>query len=236
MSAAPLPPAPYPGLRAFRPEEARIFCGRAEHRAEVLDLLGHARFLAVVGASGSGKSSLVLAGLLPDIRDGQLIGVDAETVRIVSLQPGLRPFANLADALTTELGSTLQIETMLRRGPLGLVQILDEVENESERALIIVVDQFEEIFRFADMNEAQLAREEQHYSDRPLLDGTQNEAQAFVNLLLQTSAQPRHLVYVLLTMRSEFLARCDQFTGLPEAISRSQFLTPRLDRDRKSVV
>ena len=90
MPDAPLPPAPYPGLRAFRPEETRIFCGRAEHRAEVLDLLGGARFLAVVGASGSGKSSLVLAGLLPDIRDGQLIGVDADTVRILSLQPGLQ--------------------------------------------------------------------------------------------------------------------------------------------------
>ncbi len=232
MSSVPLPLAPYPGLRAFRPEEAHIFCGRAEHRAEVLDLLGDARFLAVVGASGSGKSSLILAGLLPDIRDGQLIGVDAETVRIISLQPGLRPFANLADALSAELGATLPIETMLRRGPLGLVQTLDEVENQSNRALVIVVDQFEEIFRFAEMSSAQLAREEQRSAERPLIDGAQNEAQAFVNLLLQTCAQTRHVVFVLLTMRSEFLARCDQFTGLPEAISRSQFLTPRLNRQQ----
>lgn len=226
---ANLPPSPYPGLRAFRPEESLIFCGRGEQRAEVLDLLGDARFLAVVGASGSGKSSLVLAGLVPDIRDGQLIGVDADTVRIVTIQPGLSPFAHLSSAIATEFAADVSVEPILRRGPLGLVQFLDEVEHEAERALIVIVDQFEEIFRFADMTDADLNSEEAGASNR-LLDGTENEAQAFVNLLLETSRQARHHVYVLLTMRSDFLPRCDQFTGLPEAISRSQFLTPRLKR------
>lgn len=232
MSEPVLPPAPYPGLRAFRAEESLIFCGRAEHRAEILDILDKARFLAVVGASGSGKSSLVLAGLLPDIRDGQLIGVDPETVRIVSMQPGLRPFANLAEMLARELGADLAIEPVLRRGPLGLVQLLDEVENAADRALVVVIDQFEEIFRFADLSNADLVREDRSYAGQPLLDGTQNEAQAFVNLLLATALQTQHPIYILLTMRSDFLARCDQFTGLPEAISRSQFLTPRLNRQQ----
>lgn len=248
-SSSPRPPVPYPGLRAFRPEETLVFSGRGQHRAEVLDLLGASRLLAVVGPSGSGKSSLVLAGLLPDILAGQLIGVDPETVRIVSLQPGLRPFSHLAEALARELKTELALEPLLRRGPLGLVQTLDELEEEPPEgpslllepdekplppppaALVLVVDQFEEIFRFADMSEAQLRREGGD-SAPALVDGTQNEAQAFVNLLLQSAAQDRHLIYVLLTMRSEFLARCDQFSGLPEAISRSQFLTPRLNRQQ----
>ncbi len=241
MPAPPLPPAPYPGLRAFRPEETAIFCGRGEHRADVLDLLREARFLAVVGASGSGKSSLVLAGALPDIRDGQLIGVPAGAARVVSAQPGLRPFANLAAALAGALPRPAAaagteaarcIEDFLRRGPLGLVQALDAVGNDPGRALVIVVDQFEEIFRFSDLGTTRLAAEERAESARILLDGTDNEAQAFVSLLLESAEQSRHLVYVLLTMRSEFLARCDQFSGLPEAVSRSQFLTPRLDRQQ----
>lgn len=232
MQPLRLPPAPYPGLRAFRPEEAAIFCGRAEHRAELLDILAAARFLAVVGASGSGKSSLVLAGLLPDIKGGQLIGVEPETVRILTLQPGLRPFAHLAGELARALTKEIEIEAALRRGPLGLVQLLDEVDNKPDQALVVVVDQFEEIFRFADLSEEDLRREERSSADWPLLDGTQNEAQAFVNLLLATARQTRHSVYVLLTMRSDFLARCDQFTGLPEAISGSQFLTPRLNRQQ----
>ncbi len=230
--SVPLPPAPYPGLRAFRPEEAAIFCGRAEHRSELLDLLADARFLAVVGASGSGKSSLVLAGLIPDIREGRLIGVEGETARIVSTQPGLRPFMNLAGALAAEFGTELPLATLIRRGPAGLIQALDKLGQETERSLVLVIDQFEEIFRFADMSEDQLVREESSYAERPLLDGSENEAQAFVNLLLATATQRRHQVFVLLTMRSEFLARCDQFGGLPEAISRSQFLTPRLDRQQ----
>lgn len=232
MESHPLPPVPYPGLRAFRAEESIIFCGRAEHRAELLDILATARFLAVVGASGSGKSSLVLAGLLPDIKGGQLIGVEPETVRILTLQPGLRPFARLAGELASVLKREIEIETALRRGPLGLVQLLDEVDHKPDQALVVVVDQFEEIFRFADLSEEELRREEHSSAARLLLDGTQNEAQAFVNLLLATAQQTRHSVYVLLTMRSDFLARCDQFTGLPEAISGSQFLTPRLNRQQ----
>jgi WD40 repeat protein/energy-coupling factor transporter ATP-binding protein EcfA2 len=232
MPAAPLLVSPYPGLRAFRKEEAHIFCGRAQHRAEVLDLLAEARFLAVVGASGSGKSSLVLSGLLPDIAEGQLIGVDPAKTRVVSMQPGLRAFANLAEALKRGLQTELSVEPLLRQGPMGLVQVLDEAGHDVDGTLVLVVDQFEELFRFADMKETQLVNEDSSYLNQRLLDGADNEAQAFVNLLLQTAAQTRHVVYVLLTMRSEFLARCDQFTGLPEAISRSQFLTPRLTRQQ----
>ncbi len=225
-----LPPAPYIGLRAFRPTEAVIFCGRAQQRAELLDILAEDRFLAVVGASGSGKSSLVFAGLLPDIRDGQLAGVDPGAARIACLHPELRPFAHLAEALAPILPSGADIESALRRGPLGLSQLLDETEYPPGQALIIVVDQFEEIFRFADLSSADLEREEFAHAVRPMLDGPQNEAQAFVNLLLASAQEARRLVYVLVTMRSDFLARCDQFAGLPEAISHSQFLTPRLNR------
>ena len=232
MATLPLPPSPYPGLRPFRPQEALIFCGRAESHADVLDLLGRSRFLAIVGASGSGKSSLVLAGLLPDIRDGLLIGVDPDQVCITTIQPGLRPFANLAAALARELRTDLEIEPVLRGGPLGVAQLLDQLAGPEDAALVIVVDQFEEIFRFAGFTEEELLRQERGRAGMPLLDGTHNEAQAFVSLLLETATQTRHQVYVVLTMRSDYIGRCDEFTSLPGAISHSQFLTPRLNRQQ----
>ena len=223
--------APYPGLRAFRGEEASVFCGRAQHRLEILDALADSRFLAVVGASGSGKSSLVLAGVLPDISSGHLIGVNPRTVQVVSMQPGSQPFKNLADALGEKFPDGIGAESFLRRGPLGVVQFLDLLPSEFLGALVIVVDQFEEIFRFSERREDDVMRE-LGGDGSPMLDGTLNESQAFVNLLIETSKQSDYPVYVMLTMRSEFLSNCDRFSGLPEAISRSQFLTPRLNRDQ----
>ena len=89
--------APYPGLRPFQPQEAPIFFGRARQTNEMLKRLERQRFLAVVGASGSGKSSLVRAGLLPALQDGYLRGVSGDW-RFVIARPGVDPFGNLADA------------------------------------------------------------------------------------------------------------------------------------------
>src|SRR5207237_9368197 len=83
--------------------------------------------------------------------------------------------------------------------------------------LLVVVDQFEEIFRFA------RASGDQAY---------QNEAAAFVKLVLEASSQRELPIYVVLTMRSDYLGDCSQFWGLPEAVNESQYLIPRLTRDQ----
>src|SRR5712692_740897 len=89
---------PYPGLRPFEPDEALKFHGRETHTAELLRRLSENRFIAVVGNSGSGKSSLVRAGLLPALYRGRLIGATSQW-RICIMRPGDAPMQSLAQSL-----------------------------------------------------------------------------------------------------------------------------------------
>jgi energy-coupling factor transporter ATP-binding protein EcfA2 len=214
--------APYPGLRPFRDDEAEIFFGREEQTDQLLEKLQHSHFIAVVGPSGCGKSSLVRAGLIAALETGFL--TDAGTTwRIAEMRPGDRPLTRLAYALLappalgpergTDDSETAIVHAMLRRGPLGLIEILRETRLPPNTNLLLLVDQFEEIFRFREQ-------------------GNADEADAFVALLLASSAQREMPVYVVITMRSDFLGDCALFAGLPEAINDGQYLTPRLSRDQ----
>src|SRR5262252_7671054 len=89
---------PYPGIRSFEAEESHLFHGRKEHAEQLIRLLGEHRFLAVIGSSGCGKSSLVKAGLLPRLYRGYLSGTTSRW-RIALLRPGSQPLAALAGAL-----------------------------------------------------------------------------------------------------------------------------------------
>ena len=89
--------APYPGLRPFEFHEAEIFFGREQHVDRLLEILQRERFLAVIGPSGSGKSSLVRAGMLPALTAGWL-GTGSDW-RIVVMRPGDQPFRHLAHGL-----------------------------------------------------------------------------------------------------------------------------------------
>ncbi|MCY2992077.1 MAG: SUMF1/EgtB/PvdO family nonheme iron enzyme [Planctomycetota bacterium] len=227
--------APYPGLRPFQPPESPIFFGRARQTNEMLKRLERQRFLAVVGASGSGKSSLVRAGLLPALQDGYLRGVSSDW-RFVIARPGVDPYGNLAEAFCRGQGAEREptgfelslAESVLRSGRRGVVELLHKFDVPGDRPVLLLIDQFEELFRFREA-----AR---RLAGQAAPDGYQqrNDAIEFVDLLLRTAEQADRPVYVILTMRSEFMGDCDAFFGLPEAISASQFLTPRLTRDQSA--
>ena len=220
MSAA----SPYPGLRPFQHEESHLFFGREAQVEDMLARLETHRFLAVVGASGCGKSSLVRAGLIPALEQGFLSDARPNW-RIAVARPGGAPFDNLAASLLQDaaLGPERRedhagaiLEATLRRGPLGLVEAVAESNLPEGTNLLLLVDQFEELFRY---------RQQAANPD---------DVDAFVSLLLaaaqsRPSAAP---IYVVITMRSDFIGDCALFTGLPEAINDSQFLTPRLSRDQ----
>src|SRR6267154_6471775 len=91
---------PFPGLRPFTTEEDYLFFGREEQTTELLALLREHRFLAVVGTSGSGKSSLVRAGLLPALHGGTMAQAGSDW-RIAILRHGGDPIGNLARALAS---------------------------------------------------------------------------------------------------------------------------------------
>jgi energy-coupling factor transporter ATP-binding protein EcfA2 len=243
MSAAPreLPPSPYPGLRPFTEQESRLFCGRTMERLRLLRQLESAHFLAVLGSSGSGKSSLVLSGLLPDIRADRLKLAEGQDMQFAIFRPGRNPFANLASALhATWIGAGLPdaffIEERLRQSPRELARMVAGPSDEPEtrpRCLLIVVDQFEEIFRFANLlpQEREPATEDRHRDFR-VLAGDLNEAQAFITLLLTTVVECADRVRVVTTMRSDFFKHCEVFDGLPEVLAAHQFVTPRMSREQ----
>ena len=219
---------PFPGLRPFETEEYRLFFGREGQSDALLARLQRTRFLAVVGTSGSGKSSLIRAGLMPALHGGLMAGAGSGW-RIAVMRPGGDPIGNLAAELVKEdvlpaAGAGLRadeaeavIDATLRTGSLGIVNVAYQGRLGEHEKLLIVVDQFEELFRFR-------AAQQNTNAD---------EAAAFVKLLLEAAQQRELSIYVVLTMRSDFLGDCAQFQGLPEAINDGQYLIPRMTRDER---
>ncbi|MGH8576111.1 MAG: hypothetical protein ACREXJ_04200, partial [Gammaproteobacteria bacterium] len=240
--------SPYPGLRPFEPHEAEIFFGCEAHTDRLLEILRRERFLAVIGPSGCGKSSLVRAGMLPALAAGWLGTGSVWRIAIMRPgdRPlrGLAVALLQPQALAAELSSAPEMtetsaripgtetraspvsasdvalaEAELRRGPLGLMELVGDARRRSSEhqafSLLVLVDQFEEIFTYAASGATQ-----------------SDESVAFVNLLLAQRAATDSGIHVALTMRSDFLGYCTRFLELPEAINRAQYLTPRLTRDQ----
>ena len=196
---------PYPGLRPFQEQDAVRFFGRDREIDDVLNRLASRHLLAVIGVSGCGKSSLVRAGMIPVLRVGASESLPARW-RIYTIYPGNAPLQALRGALgapsdwpITSFDLVGHMRTQLNNG----------------ESLLLVVDQFEEIFRYRDETLAQ--------------DGG-NAASLFVNLLLNAVEQREIPIYVLLTMRTDYLGQCSQFLGLPEALNDCYYLVPRLTR------
>jgi hypothetical protein len=210
---------PYPGLRPFEAHEAFLFHGRQDHTRALLERLSSERFLAVVGSSGSGKSSLVRAGLLPALYRGYLVGASSRW-RIAVMRPGNAPLDELAGALASQALRTdrAALRQAIGRTSLGLVTSIQNARLDTDENVLIVVDQFEELFRFE--------RERRHQ------DGGA-EASLFVQSLIQAADTYGARLFVVITMRSDFLGRCAEFPGLPEALNRGQYLIPHLTREQR---
>ncbi|HEX4951655.1 MAG TPA: hypothetical protein VFZ34_33665, partial [Blastocatellia bacterium] len=95
-----IPDNPFPGLRPFEPHENHLFFGRESQNERLIEKLNRNRFLAIVGTSGSGKSSLVRAGLLPALLGG-IMSSAGSAWHIALLRPGNDPIGNLARALNS---------------------------------------------------------------------------------------------------------------------------------------
>jgi formylglycine-generating enzyme required for sulfatase activity len=219
---------PFPGLRPFRNDEEHLFFGRESQVDRMIDKLAAHRFLAVVGTSGSGKSSIVNCGLRPALHRGNMTSAGSSW-RMAQFRPGSDPIVALAQALAApdvlfdawdNDGLTAQelVETTLRLDGLGLSEIVEQARLPEGTQLLVVVDQFEELFRFrALMADA-------------VKSGPGQDVIAFVKLLLDARAHSKMPIYVVLTMRSDFLGECAQFLGLAEAINDGEYLIPRLTR------
>jgi WD40 repeat protein len=138
-AAANQPPCPYPGMVPFRAEDARFFHGREEQVFEMVQHLRTQRLLFVIGPSGSGKSSLVRAGLLPELARSKYFAAGFWRVR--EMRPGGRPLEALAEAFGAD---PARLEAVL--------EVILAADPPAQR-LLLVVDQFEECFAQADRAE-----------------------------------------------------------------------------------
>ncbi len=227
---------PYVGLRPFEREDNLYFLGRREQTAELLERLHETRFLGVVGSSGGGKSSLIRAGVIPALLGGLLVE-SRDRWQIATLKPGNAPIRNLAAALCQEMeqnpdqASITELQNAIAENHLAAVREYLTDRLAANTNLLVLIDQFEEIFSFRgiehDENISKLSREQRHARAQ-----RRAESADFVNLMLGLSSQLDLPVYTILTMRTDFLGDCDVFYGLPEAMNRSQYLVPGLNRSQ----
>lgn len=207
-----LPPAPYPGLRPFKTDEWPIFFGRERMTDEAIALLLDHRLVVVHGASGGGKSSLVQAGVQARLQ--QQHARSGLRWRTCAMRPGSKCLESLTESLSEVVGDVprIEIRRVLNGGqdaPAALAKLLHL--GEADR-LCILLDQFEELFRFS-------------------REVSRDEASLLADFLVGFERAPPGGVYILVTMRSEFLGECARFDGLPETINRTQYLLPRMNTD-----
>lgn len=218
---------PFPGLRPFSVDECHLFFGREGQVDEVLVKLAENRFITVLGYSGSGKSSLMYCGIIPILYGGFMTDTGADWNIVVS-RPGYSPLDNLAEALIhhdpeyanaseeDRLVKRSVASAILRGGSSGLIDIARQYKTITGDNLFILIDQFEEIFRFKDSDPENI-----------------NEATAFIKLLIEAVESDDVPIYVAVTMRSDFIGDCAHYPGLTELINQSSYVIPQMSREQK---
>jgi WD40 repeat protein len=208
---------PYKGLFYFDESDSDIFFGREKLTASIVEHLlsgleaGH-RFLTVIGASGSGKSSLVRAGLIPALRWRK----ETSGWHIHVTTPTAHPLEALANALNGHTSTQARIKGFARKAQ-SLQQTLDRLAKVSgSEHVLLVIDQFEELFT--------LCRDEAEQHD-------------FVENVLTAALRPNGKALVVIAMRADFYAHCAQFDLLRQAVSSHQeYIGPmRLDDLRRAI-
>ena len=181
---------PYKGLRAFGEGDAQDFFGRETLTQQLLVRLGEtgelSRFLTVVGPSGSGKSSVVKAGLIPALRRGALPG--SENWFIVEMMPGAHPLEELEAALLrVAVNPPASLIEQFQKDNRGLIRAARRsLPDDPNIELVLAIDQFEEVFTLV-QDEAERMR--------------------FLGLLVSAILDENSRIRIILTMRADFIDR-----------------------------
>lgn len=214
-------PNPFPGLRAFRPDEGHLFFGRMESTIKVTARLKETGFVAVLGASGSGKSSLVLSGVIP-----ALLKENAEAKKAWSYLV-FRPDHNPVDRLAAELSAlsagagftqlpVASVAASLHNRSEGLTDVVNKMRKNLRQQIVIVIDQFEELFR---------------YSSPPGRDEPADDVTDFIDLLVKAAHRTDEGLFIIMTIRSEYVSECSRFHSLTNLMNSSSYLLPQISLD-----
>lgn len=212
---------PFPGLRPFAEEESDLFFGRRQESLEVLNKLMANRFVTVIGASGTGKSSLIYCGVLPKVREKTSGGGD--TWRIIKFRPGNDPFGNMGEAIAENLKGrglhktgTDDILVEIHLNDDGITYTIGKHVSADGEKVLLVVDQFEELFR---------------YSTASAGGSRRVHAKEFVDKLVTAVTGSGSNIYTLISMRSDFIGECAHYKGLTQLINNSNYLVPHMGRE-----
>lgn len=208
---------PFVGLRPFEPNESHLFFGREVQINDIISNLKNHNFTSVIGYSGSGKSSIIKSGLIPKVKSSKDIGPGKEWNTIL-FRPGINPIQNLCKSIIQiQTGSDHSVKELVdsffKKDKDIISGIIDDLK-QSKNNTLIILDQFEELFSFIDLNSNQ--------------ESNRHHAQIFVNAIIEAVNHSNKNIYIVLTMRSEFLGRCTEFKGLPEILNTAQYLIPRM--------
>ena len=208
-SYLPEPENPYKGLQAFEAHDSRDFFGREQLIEKLIKKMqdGHdnERFLAVIGPSGSGKSSLVKAGLIPAIWNGNIPGSDRWFT--LDMMPGDHPMEELEVALTRiSANPVADLNEHLRRDERGLLRASKLILPADNTELVIVIDQFEELFTHVD---------------------SEAERQHFLDILYTAITDARSRIRVIITLRADFYDRPLHYPDFGDLVrSRMETILP----------
>ncbi len=197
---------PYKGLRAFQQVDAEDFCGREALIDRLVDWLKadlqQRRFLSVIGPSGSGKSSVVKAGLLPRLRQDAIPG--SKNWFVVEMTPGTHPLEELEAALLRiAVNPPATLLAQLKEDDRGLVRAIKRIlppNLTTETELLLVIDQFEEVFTLTE---------------------SESERQHFLNMLAAAARDPASRLRVIVTLRADFYDRPLLYAGFGELVRES---------------
>jgi WD40 repeat protein/DNA-binding SARP family transcriptional activator len=200
---------PYKGLRSFREQDAGDFFGREALVERLVARLSTSRFLAVVGPSGSGKSSAVFAGLVPALRAGALPG--SQEWFVTQMTPGTQPLEELEQALLPVAVNPPPslVEPMLRDSR-GLLRTIQRILPQGPATLLLIIDQFEELYTLT-------------------ADGQQRER--FIDSLLAAIAEPGSPLRLVITLRADFYDRPLAYLPLGELLQQHTELILPLSLD-----
>jgi WD40 repeat protein/tRNA A-37 threonylcarbamoyl transferase component Bud32/ABC-type branched-subunit amino acid transport system ATPase component len=210
---------PYKGLQAFDEADAGDFFGRTMFVQQLINRLNepsdYRRFLAVIGPSGSGKSSVVKAGLLPALRRGSLPG--SERWFIAKMVPGEHPFGELEAALlAVSFGETTPNLERLRQDERGLADTLEHILPDAQTDLLLVIDQFEEVFT--------LVKDE-------------TERDLFLRSLLEAVTRTGARLWAVITLRADFYDRPLNYAGFgPLMRERTEVVLPLSGKELQEAI
>lgn len=219
---------PFPGLRPFKAEESFLFFGRRQQSHEAASLLLKNHFLAIVGPSGSGKSSFTYCGFLPALyRAGSSVG--HTHWHVISMRPGQAAVVALAEALQhafatsrdTSAETSLALAAHLMSSTQSLWQYL-HTRHQDHRPVLLLVDQFEELFRaLATPTDQEAYRQAQHFL-----------------MLLEESIKhtSNSRLYICLTLRADYIGECANYPALTQAVNAGSYMLPQLTRKQREEV